>query len=48
MGNEKSEADTCLNYNWNHDGLTVCLSWIDDNLLTGKEKCDWKGEGEMK
>ena len=27
MGNERINADPCLYYNWNHDGLKVWVRW---------------------
>ena len=38
MGDETRKTCSCLQYSWNHDGLTVSLSWIYNNLLLRNKK----------
>ena len=38
IGNERNNAGPCINYEWNHDGLIVWLSKINDSLLMKNKK----------
>ena len=31
VGNERTKADPCTHYNWNHNGLTFWLNQSNDN-----------------
>ena len=31
----RSKADACMYYRWSPDGLTICVSWVDDVLICG-------------
>ena len=38
MNYDRSSCDPCLNYKWTDNGLTVWLSWVDDNFSGGKKE----------
>ena len=36
MKYKRNDIDPCLNFKWTDNGLTVWLSWVDDNIAGGK------------
>ena len=48
MKYKRSNADPCLYYKWNNDGLILWISWVDDCLVAGPKKQVLKAKSEMK
>ena len=37
IGFTRSDADPCMYFKWSSNGLSLCLSWVDDCLFVGNE-----------
>ena len=47
MGYERSNADPCLYYKRDDNGLIIWISWVDDCLCVGSKQSVMNGKSEM-
>jgi len=48
MNFKRSNADPCLYYRHDNNELTLCLSWVDDCLIIGKENAVIETKNKLK